>query len=83
MVELVDFIMNSQQDRIGVVALLKQHNAFHRVWVINDGPIGAMGGAAICPRRIRAPAKRGDVSDLDAAPFVVFTTVFSMSCTVL
>ena len=45
-VELLHLFVNALQHRVGVVALLQQHDAFHSVGIVDDCAIGAMGGAA-------------------------------------
>ena len=82
-VQLVDFVVNALQDRIGVVALLQQHDAFDGVGVVDDGSVRAMGGAADLPEAdLWSLRNSGDVLDSDwLRRSVVLTTVFSMSCT--
>ena len=72
------------EDRVGVVALLQQHDAFNGVGIVDDCAVGAVRGAADLAKANPGPCATVAMSlILMAAPFCVLTTVFSMSCTVV
>ena len=83
-VELLHFVVNALQHRVGVVALLQQHDPFNGVGIVDDLPSGRWMALPIWPRRILGPCATVAISlILMAVPFAVLTTVFSMSCTLV
>ncbi len=57
--ELVDFFVNALQHRIGVVALLQQHDAFHGVGIVDNCAVGPMRGAADLAQANLGPLRDG------------------------
>ena len=66
LIQLVYFLVNALQDRIGVIAFLQQHDAFHRVGIVDDGAVGAVRGAAdLAEANLGSLHDGGDVLDAD------------------
>ena len=65
-VELFDLCVDAAEDRIGVVALLQEHNAFYCVGIVNDFAVFAMCGATDLAEANLGALRNGcNVFDLD------------------
>ena len=66
LLSLFDFGVNALQNRVGVVALLQQHDAFDGVGIVDDRAVGPVGGFAdLAQANLGALRNGGDVLDLD------------------
>ena len=77
--------MNALQDRVGVVALLQQDDAFDGVGIVDDRVFAVLGEvpgpADLAQSNLRSLLTVPMSLILMAAPLNDFTTVLSMSCT--
>jgi len=73
-VELADLFVDAFQHRVGVGALLQQHDAFHGVGIVDDVAVGQVSGFAdLAEANLGALRHGGDILDADAVPLAVLT----------